>query len=83
MKIHMRPPLPPPLPPPVPQKASPTPFEVELTTEELIRIAQQQRAQRNKMKNVRRNPRRRDEDADPDTNERDGRSRRTNVDFLA
>jgi hypothetical protein len=82
MKIHMRPPLPP-LPPAAPQKAPPTPFEVELTTEELIKTAQQQRAQRNKMKNVRRNPRRRDEDADQDTNEPDTRSRRTNVDFLA
>jgi hypothetical protein len=82
MKIHVRPPLPP-LPPAAPQKAPPTPFELELTTEELIKTARQQRAQRNKMKNVRRNPPRRDEDADQDANEPDARSRRTNVDFLA
>jgi hypothetical protein len=81
MKIHMRPPLPP-LPPPAPPKAPPTPFEMELTTEALIKIAQQQRTWRSKMKNVRRNPRRRDKDADSDGSDQDGRPRRTTVDFL-
>ena len=52
-------------------------------TEELIKIAQQQCAQRDKVKSVRRNPRRLDEDTDSDTNEQDGRSSRTTVDFLA
>ena len=76
------PPLPP-IPPAAPQKAPSTAFEVELKTAELIKTAQQQRAQRNKIKSVRRNPRRPDEDADSDTNEQDGRSSRTTVDFLA
>jgi len=45
MKIHFLPPLPPapPAPPPKPLK---TAFEVELATQELIRTARQQRAQR-------------------------------------
>jgi hypothetical protein len=82
MKIHVLPPLPP-IPPGAPQKAPSTAFEVELKTAELIKTAQQQRAQRNKIKSVRRNARRPDEDADSDTNEQDGRSSRTTVDFLA
>jgi hypothetical protein len=82
MKIHVLPPLPP-IPPAAPQKAPSTDFEVELKTAELIKTAQQQRAQRNKIKSARRNPRRPDEDADSDTSEQDGRSSRTTVDFLA
>jgi hypothetical protein len=82
MKIHVLPALPP-VPPAAPQKAPPTAFEVDQRTEELIKTAQQQRAQRDKVKSVRRNPRRLDEDADSDTNEQDGRSSRTTVDFLA
>jgi hypothetical protein len=82
MKIHALPPLPP-IPPTALQKAPPTAFEVEQRTEELIKTAQLQRAQRNKVNSVRRNPRRLDEDADADTNGQDRRSSRDTVDFLA
>jgi hypothetical protein len=82
MKIHVLPPLPP-IPPAAPQKVPPTSFEIDQRTEELIRAAEQQRAQRDKVKSVRRSPRRLDEDAEKDTGEQDGRSSRTTVDLLA
>jgi hypothetical protein len=81
LKIHVLPPLPP-IPPAAPPKPLSSAFEVELKTAELIKAAQQQRAQRNKIKSVRRNPRRPDEDTDSDTNGQDGRSNRTPFDFL-
>jgi hypothetical protein len=82
MKIHALP-LPPPLPPPSPPKAAPTDLEVALKGEELIKTAQQQRAQRSKLYRVRRNPRDADENSDPQANEKDHQAPRKAIDFLA
>jgi len=81
MKIHMRPPLPPLLPAP-PPKPPPTAFKLDMQTEELTKVAQQQKDRLKKLYGGRKNPGDLDEDTDSETQERDHRSNR-NLDFLA
>jgi hypothetical protein len=81
MKIHMRPPLPPLLPAP-PPKSPPTAFQLDMQTEELTKVAQQQKDRLKKLYGGRKNLGDLDEDTDSETQERDHRSNR-NLDFLA
>jgi hypothetical protein len=73
MKIHMRPPLPPLLPAP-PPKPPPTAFQLDMQTEELAKVAQQQKDRLKKLYGGQKNPGDLDEDTDSETQERDHRS---------
>jgi hypothetical protein len=81
MKIHMRPPIPfmPPAPPP---KAPPTAFQLAMQSEELNKVAQQQRARLKKLYGAWKSPRNLDQDTDSETDERD-RHPKQNLNFLA
>jgi hypothetical protein len=66
MKIHMWPPVPPMLPAP-PPKSLPTALQLELRTEELSNVSQQQQTRLKKLSVARWKPRGLDEDDDPDS----------------
>lgn len=79
MKIHMR--LFPPMPPALPPKPPPTAFQLDMETEELSKIAQQQQARQKKLFGAKRNGQDQNEDTDLER-ERNCRSN-WDLDFLA
>jgi hypothetical protein len=82
MKIHLMPPLPY-LPPAAPQKASPTTFEIEQMTEELVETARYWRTQRANLSKVRKKLRRADEGTDSSKSKSHERLSKDKIDKLA